>query len=121
MIQIKFKGQRVDNKKWVYGYLYQSKKQSWITDLINININTHRNFAWWEVIPETVGQFTGLKDCKGVDIYEGDIYHQGDLNITYTVVWHDTGFKGKQNSSTSYAGLEYWKDRIEVVGNIHNK
>ncbi|PAE17258.1 hypothetical protein CHH91_04425 [Virgibacillus sp. 7505] len=64
-------------------------------------------------------QYTGLKDKNGKEIYEGDVYHQGDPKITYTVVWHDTGFKGKQNSSSSYAGLEHWQERIEVVGNIY--
>lgn len=63
-------------------------------------------------------QFTGLKDANGIEIYEGDIYHQGDENIKYVVVYHDTSFMGKQLRSSSFAGLEYWRDRIEVVGNI---
>lgn len=64
-------------------------------------------------------QYTGLLDKNGKEIYEGDIYHMGDKKITYTVVWHDSGLIGKQNGSSSYAGLEHWMYKIEVIGNIH--
>jgi len=64
-------------------------------------------------------QYTGLKDKNGTEICEGDIYHMGDPEITYTVVWHDTGLIGKQNGSSSYAGLLSWQERIEVIGNIY--
>lgn len=76
--------------------------------------------GWVEVHGDSIGQYTGLTDKNGVEIYEGDVYHQGDPNITYTVVWHDTGLIGKQNGSSSYAGLSHWQDRIEVIGNIHD-
>lgn len=66
-----------------------------------------------------VMQFTGLIDKNGKEIYEGDIYNMGDNTITYTVVWNDSGFIGKQNGSSSYAGLEYWMDRIEIIGNVY--
>ena len=64
-------------------------------------------------------QFTGLKDKKGVEIYEGDVYIMGDNNIKYLVVWHDSGFIGNQIGNSSYAGLEHWKDCISIIGNIH--
>jgi YopX protein len=61
---------------------------------------------------------TGLKDSKGKDIYEGDIYHMGDINIRYKVIVKDGQFVGSQIGNKSLAGLSYWADRIEVMGNI---
>lgn len=77
-------------------------------------VNKKQNY--YEVIPETICQGTILKN--GLEIFEGDIYHHGDTNITYTVVWHDSSLIGKQNKSSSYAGLEAWADRIQIIGNI---
>ena len=80
----------------------------------------------WEVMNDATGeqrryviqQYTGLKDKNSKEIYEGDIFHLGDPNITYTVVYFDTAFRGKQNGSSSYVGLDDWKGCIEVIGNI---
>ena len=64
-------------------------------------------------------QCTDIKDRNGKEIYEGDIFHCGDTKILYIVVWNDNGFEGKQVKSSSYCGLEYWKNKIEVIGNIY--
>lgn len=135
--EIKYRGKDVKSKQWIYGTYYKHEKVTLCPMGLTekdikeneLHLIINGGFSDWnlpaklngyEVIPETVGQFTGLTDKNEKDIYEGDIYHQGDKNILYVVVWHDNGFVGKQIRANSYAGLSYWKDRIEILGNIHD-
>ncbi|RDU22875.1 YopX family protein [Anaerosacchariphilus polymeriproducens] len=88
------------DKKYVWGYK------------AGVKIKVKRN----EVI---LMQYTGLQDKNGKEIREGDIFHLGDKNIKYQVVWNDTGLQGKQIRSSSYTDLQYWGNCIEVIGNIY--
>ena len=64
-------------------------------------------------------QSTGQFDKNGVEIFGGDIYTMGEDNIRYKVVFEEGQFIGNQIGNRSLAGLSYWLNRIEIIGNIH--
>ena len=85
-----------------------------------LNVLIGGGFQYFDIDPETVGQFTGIMDKSGEELFEGDIYNMGDDNIRYVVVWRNCMFMGKQIGSNSYAGLDYFESDIKKVGNIYD-
>lgn len=121
MREILFRGKRTDNGEWVEGYLY-------ITQNGEYEISNYCKYYDWErytyiVIPETVGQYTGLLDKNGKKIFEGDIIQSLETKETAVVQWfpEHSAFMVWCKSSNEVGFLyECTKSNIEVIGNIYD-
>lgn len=117
MREILFRGKRKDNGEWVEGHYgeYYSGKEN--VSCISIPKETISGSLCYDVIPETVGQYTGLTDKNGVKVFEGDIVCIFDGEYFSGVV----KYSNEQGSFTvDDTSLHYWVSDIEVIGNIHD-
>ena len=133
-----FRGKRKDNGEWIEGNLINCAFFNndgfpifYILDIDNIEYDCWEDIAveirYLEVIPETVGQCTGLKDKNGKLIFEGDIvYCKSRLDNANMVIIFECGqfrmvlsenYRSYQTNSGSYDINCFDK---EVIGNIHD-
>lgn len=120
MREIKFRGKRVNDCEWVYGDLLRIHGVPYIYPDPAPN-------GWndYEVIPDTVGQFTGLLDKNGKEIYEGDIVANDFGNayiVNMAVEWCTDGYWALHEidgDDTMHFVADYLKE-IELIGNIHD-
>ena len=126
MREIKFRGKRIANNEWVYGFFtIIDDKPAIITDSIEwIDGSELRGTCWDFVDKNTAGQFTGLQDSTGKDVYEGDIVLQQGYNGRKKpmVVRFECGafIVGYHNGSSTQCRPMLLNRRCKVVGNIHD-
>lgn len=121
MREIKFRGQVRSDKLWEFGSLWIDNDEYCIK-------GTDRE--WWKVIPETVGQFTGIYDKNGKEIYEGDfVLLKGQkclISFSETSGAWSISYPVRDDYDFPLENLLYWwyymgVPDIEVIGNIHDK
>ena len=131
MRKILFRGKRIDNGKWVEGDLRHWRNGS-------VGIHSDELKGTLPVLPETVGQYTGLTDADGSPIFEGDMFEPFDDEFDKSVVEFRHGaFRvitygitgammpyGWDETAGGYGELDEYEliDWIDcgVIGNIHD-
>lgn len=131
MREILFRGKRKDNGEFVYGNLFIPDKPDTPTQIC---IGTNVVRITYDVVPETVGQYTGLTDKNGKRIFEGDIVHAVYKSGYTGIPDKDFGIGVVRYNGTYYGGASYQivmigdpgrrvfsaSLKVEVIGNIHD-
>ena len=126
MREILFRGKRTDNGEWIEG-AYSPFNLNFFGEreekphIIIISDDKNIDGLWCEVIPETVGQYTGLTDNYNERIFEGDIVETYDG--IYAIIWDNRKavfYLRNPIAKISTGFYQYFSTDLEVIGNIHD-
>lgn len=120
MRSIQFRGKCTPESKysgeWVEGGIVQCDNGR---DTLIISAYSDTCSSTYHVLPETIGQFTGLRDKNSKEIYEGDIIRLHDVGVFY-IKYNEERCQFELYDFDGFADKlwELYSDRYEVIGNI---